>query len=697
VANRLARETSPYLLQHAHNPVDWHAWGDEAFALARASDRPLILSIGYSACHWCHVMERESFDDPATAELMNAGFVPVKVDREERPDVDQVYMRAVQSMTGHGGWPLTVFLTPEGAPFYGGTYFPPERRHGMPSFREVLGAVRQAWERERDKIQESAASIRAALTRAATARMTGDGEAVTADEALAAHAARALAAGFDPVHGGFGHAPKFPQPMLLGFLLRHWRRTGDEQALKVALHTLRRMAAGGMRDHLGGGFHRYAVDARWLVPHFEKMLYDNALLARGYLEGWQATGADDLRAVCESTIDYVLTDLRHPSGGFLAARDADSEGEEGRFYVWTPSEVDAVLDGGADAALFKRVYDVSAAGNFEGRNILWLPHDLDAIARAEGLDAGALEARLAAGRARLLAARARRPEPFRDTKVITGWSALMVRTLAEAGGALGREDYLDAARAGARFLLDRVRDADGRLLHVWTEGVAKIPALLEDVAALGNALLSLHEATLEPGWVPETELIVEDILARFRDPEADVFYDTAMDAEALVVRPREITDNALPSGNSLAIELLFRAGRLFDREDWREIGGAALQRDAGALARWPTGFGHLLCALEAELADPIEVVIAGDRAQHATSELLRAALKPFLPGRLVTGAAPGDPAASGIPLLEGKAPVGGRPAAYVCRDRVCGLPVTEPEAVERELAAGGSAAPPSPR
>jgi uncharacterized protein YyaL (SSP411 family) len=515
--------------------------------------------------------------------------------------------------------------------------------------------------------------------------MTTDEESATADDALAAHAARALAAGFDPVHGGFGQAPKFPQPMLLGFLLRHGHRTGDEQAHKIALHTLRRMAAGGMRDHLGGGFHRYSVDARWLVPHFEKMLYDNALLARAYLEGWQATGADDLRAVCESTIDYVLTDLRHPSGGFLAARDADSEGEEGRFYVWTPDEVEAAL--GPEGRLFERVYDVSAAGNFEGTNILWLPHDLDAIARAEGLDPGELAARLAAGRAKLLAVRAERPEPFRDTKVITGWSALMVRTLAEAGGALGRGDYLDAARAGARFLLDRVRDADGRLLHVWTEGVAKIPALLDDVAALGNALLSLHEATLEPAWVPETKLIVDDLLARFRDAESGVFYDTAVDAEALVVRPREITDNALPSGNSLAIELLFRAGRLFDRDDWREIGGAGLQRDAGALARWPTAFGQLLCALEAELAEPIEVVIAGDRGERATAELLHAALRPFLPSRLVTGWAPGDLATSGIPLLEGKTPVGGRPAAYVCRDQVCGLPVTDPEGVERELRA----------
>ena len=682
--NRLARESSPYLLQHADNPVDWYAWSEEAFALARETDRPLLLSIGYSACHWCHVMERESFADPLTAAVLNTGFVPVKVDREERPDVDQVYMRAVQAMTGHGGWPLTVFLTPEGVPFYGGTYFPPERRQGMPSFREVLAAVRHAWERDRTRVQESAGKIRQALANSATARLGGDEAAPTPDAALATHAARALATAFDAQHGGFGQAPKFPQPMLLGFLLRHAHRTGDEQARAMALHTLRRMAAGGMRDHLGGGFHRYSVDARWLVPHFEKMLYDNALLARAYLEGWQESGDEALRVVCESTIEYVLGDLRHPEGGFLAARDADSEGEEGRYYVWTPEEVDAVL-GPHDGPLFRRFYDVSAAGNFEGRNILHRPHDPGAIARAEGVAPEAIEARLAAARAKLLAARATRPEPFRDTKVIMGWSALTVRTLAEAGGALGHANWLDTARSGARFLLDRVRSPSGGLLHVWTEGMPKIPALLDDVAALGNALLSLHQATLEPEWLPEVERLAEDVLARFWSAEEGVFYDSAVDAETLVVRPREVTDNALPSGSSLAIELLLRAGRLLEREDWLGTARGALAREAGAVARWPTGFGQLLSALEAELAGPVEVVIVGERADPATRALLGAALRPLVPARLVTGAAPGEPAPLPMPLLEGKALVGGQPAAYLCRDRVCGLPITDPKALEEEL------------
>ena len=687
MANRLARETSPYLLQHAHNPVDWHPWGEAALGLARATDRPILLSIGYSACHWCHVMERESFTDSVTAVVMNEGFVPVKVDREERPDLDSIYMRAVQAMTGHGGWPLTVFLTPAGVPFYGGTYFPPERRYGMPSFREVLAAVRQAWERDRTRVEDSAKQIRQALERSTISRSERRGTEEAREDAptavLAEQAVRSLAATFDSVHGGFGGAPKFPQPMLISFLLRYDRRTGDAQARAMALHTLRRMAAGGLRDHLGGGFHRYSVDARWLVPHFEKMLYDNALLARAYLEAWQATGAADLREVCESTLDYILGDLRHPAGGFLAARDADSEGEEGRFYLWTSAEVGTVL-GPEEEALFRRVYDVSAAGNFEGRNILHLPHDLEAVARAENMSPETLAARLAAARARLLSARALRPEPFRDTKVLTGWSALTVRVLAEAGGATGRSEYVRAARVGARFLLDQVRDLEGRTLHVWTEGKAGVPALLEDVAALGNALLSVHEATLEPAWLTEAARLCEDVVARFWHAEDGVFYDTAADAEALVVRPREVTDNAVPSGNSLAVELLRRGTRIFERDDWRAITERVLRREAAGIAQWSQAFGHLLCQVEEEIVEPVEVVIVGGRGNPATQGLSRAALRPFLPGRIVTGFAP-DERGLAVPLWEGKQPRDARPVAYVCRGHVCGEPVDDPEEIERQL------------
>jgi uncharacterized protein YyaL (SSP411 family) len=519
-------------------------------------------------------------------------------------------MRAVQALTGHGGWPLNVFVTPNGVPFYGGTYFPPERRHGMPSFREVLGAVRTAWGRDRAAVERSAAEIRASLERAASQRVEWTDEGHVSLDDLARHGARALASQFDPTHGGFGRAPKFPQPMLISFLLRHHRRTGDEQALAIALHTLRRMAAGGMRDHLGGGFHRYSVDARWLVPHFEKMLYDNALLARTYLEAWQATGAADLRAVCESTLDYVLADLRHPEGASWPRATPTRRARRGRFYVWTPAEVDAVL-GAEEGALFRRVYDVTDVGNFEGRNILWLPHDVEAMARAAGTTADALEARLAGARARLLAARAPRPEPFRDTKVITGWSALMTRSLAEAGGALGRAEYVDAARAAARFTLASVRDDKGALLHVWTDGRAKIPAQLEDVAALGNALLSLHEATLEPEWLVEAARLGDDLLARFWDDAEGVFYDTASDAEALVIRPRDASDNAVPSGNSLAVELLLRGARTLERESWRRTAERVLEREAPSVAQWPSAFGHLLAQIEEELAPPVEVVIVG--------------------------------------------------------------------------------------
>ena len=482
--------------------------------------------------------------------------------------------------------------------------------------------------------------------------------------------------------------------MLIEFLLRHQRRTGDDDALAMAMHTLRRMAAGGIRDHLGGGFHRYSVDARWLVPHFEKMLYDNALLARAYLEAWQVTGADDLRAVCESTLDYVLGDLRHPEGGFLAARDADSEGEEGRFYVWSPAEVDDVL-GSEEGALFRRVYDVSETGNFEGMSIPNLPHSVAAIARREGISAEALEQRLAEARTHLLAARAARPEPFRDTKVITGWRALMARSLAEAGGALERADYLEAARAAVTFTLSSVRDADAGLLHVWTDGRAKIPALLEDVAALGNALVSLHEATLEPRWLPEVVWLCEDLHARFWDEVEGLFYDTAADAEALVVRPREVADNALPSGNSLAVELLLRAVRLLDRADWRGMAERVLEREAPQVAQWPLGFGHLLTQLEEELAERVEVVIVGERADPSTRALLGAALRPFLPGRVVTGSAPGEKPPVAVPLLDGKTARAGR-AANRWRIRP-GSPISSAYQARRVLSGGGVRCSHSPR
>jgi uncharacterized protein len=679
--NRLAAESSPYLLQHAHNPVDWHPWGAEALEHAKREDRPILLSIGYSSCHWCHVMARESFEDPAVAGIMNRLFVNVKVDREERPDVDQVYMRAVQAMTGSGGWPLTVFLTPDATPFFGGTYFPPASRHGLPSFRQVLEAAAEAFRHRRADVDKGSREIVAVLRRASAAEAGGsDSDPGTG---LLDEAVRVLARQYDPAHGGFGRAPKFPQPVTLEVLLRQHARTGDAQALHMAVSTLRLMADGGIRDHLGGGFHRYSVDERWLVPHFEKMLYDNALLAQVYLDAWRLTGDGALREVAEDTLDYVVEDLRSPHGGFFSARDADSEGEEGRFYTWTPPETEAVL-GAADAALFQRLFDVTPAGNFEGRSILWLPHGLDAVARSAGVDPAEARSRMAAARARLREARGRREPPFRDEKVLAGWNGLAIRTLAEAGGALGRDDYLAAARAGGDFLLGEMR-RDGALLHSWKDGTARTGAFLEDYGAVGNAFLSLHEATLERRWLEEARWCCERVLDGFWDEEVSLFHDTSDGAERLFLRPRDPMDNATPSGNSLAAELLARAGHLFGVPRYTEVAQRTVAREAEVMARYPTAFGRLLGVLDRLEAPPVEVVVVvGRRDDPATQALLRAALAPFHRNRTVAGCG-GDATPAGVPLLEGKAPVAGSATAYVCREYACRAPVTEPAALADAL------------
>ncbi|HSG09003.1 MAG TPA: thioredoxin domain-containing protein [Longimicrobiales bacterium] len=680
--NRLAHETSPYLLQHAENPVDWYPWGPEAKTRAVATGRPILLSIGYSSCHWCHVMERESFEDPGVAALMNETFVNVKVDREERPDVDQVYMRAVQAMTGQGGWPLTVFLTPEGDPFYGGTYFPPQPRHGIPSFRQVLEAAGRAYRERPGDVRRGAAELLSALASGdprGQAGPEGDAEPGTA---LLDESVRFLERQYDPAHGGFGRAPKFPQPSTLEILLRQNVRTGDPRSLQMAVHTLRRMAAGGIRDHLGGGFHRYSVDARWLVPHFEKMLYDNALLAQAYLDAFRITGDVELREVATDTLGYILSDLRGPDGGFFSARDADSEGEEGRFYVWTAEEVAAALPED-DARTFMHTYDVTPGGNFEGRNILWLPHDPEAVAREEGLEPGESRDRLARARAVLLEVRARREAPFRDEKVLVNWNGLALRALAEAGGALDRPDYLDAARRGSAFILAALRP-DGRLLHTYKDGVAKIPGFLDDHAALGNALLSLHESTLEPRWLEEARWCCDEILSRFWSEEEGLLHDTAHDAETLFVRPRDVMDNAIPSGNSLAAELMLRAGHLFDVERYRDAARRILAREAALVQRYPSAFGRLLAAVDRLYSPPLEVALVGDPAAPETRSLLTTVLSSFHPNRTVTGRHPdGDEGA--VPLLADRPPVGGKPTAYVCRGYSCRAPVTDVVALKAAL------------
>ncbi|MET0399189.1 MAG: thioredoxin domain-containing protein [Longimicrobiaceae bacterium] len=671
--NRLAHETSPYLLQHRDNPVDWYPWGPEALARARAEDRPILLSVGYSACHWCHVMEHESFEDADTAAVMNERFVSVKVDREERPDIDSIYMTAVQQMTGHGGWPMTVFLTPEGVPFYGGTYFPPEPRHGMPSFRQVLLAVDEAYRERRADVDRSAAELHALLREGMAARApAGAMDASVLDRAFAQLAAR-----FDAGLGGFGGAPKFPQPMILEFVLRHWKRTGNPEALRMAAHTLRRMAAGGMYDQAGGGFHRYSVDARWLVPHFEKMLYDNALLARVYLQAWQATGDADFRRVAEEVLRYVRREMRSPEGGFHSAQDADSEGEEGRFYVWTPEEVDALL-GAEDGPLFRAYYDVTEEGNFEGRNILHVDRSVEEVAAEASVSVERLERALARGRETLYAARAGRVWPGLDDKVLTAWNAMMLRTFAEAAQVLGSAEYLQVADAGADFLLRELR-RDGRLLRTWKDGRAKIDAFLEDHALLADALVSLYEASGDVERVAEARDLADAMLERFWDEDEGVFYDTATDAETLVVRPRDTFDNATPSGNSAAVTALLRLAVLTGEPRYGRVAARVLEGMGEIMARVPQGFGNLLSAADFHLATPQEVVVVGRAGEPGTEALLDVLRHRYLPNTVLAPADPDTAAAAGeqLPLLRGRTPVDGLAAAYVCERYACRRPVTE--------------------
>ncbi len=674
--NRLAQESSPYLRQHSGNPVDWYPWGEEALARARSEDRPILLSIGYSSCHWCHVMERESFENTETATIMNETFVNVKVDREERPDLDSVYMRAVQSITGHGGWPLTAFLTPEGVPYYGGTYFPPEPRHGVPSFRQVLRAASDAYRKRREDVRAAAERMRHLLDRS----MLEDREVPEADEATMPDvldgAFRLAVSQFDTVHGGFGSAPKFPQPMTLEFLLRYHHRTGNREALRMVSHTLQHMARGGIRDHLAGGFHRYSVDAGWLVPHFEKMLYDNALLARLYVCAFQVTGDSELKGTAEDTLDYLLTDFRAPGGAFFTARDADSEGEEGRYYVWEAGEIDALL-ATDEAHLFKRCYGVGPSGNFGGRSILHLAGDPCKVAASEGMGANELLAVLHRARQKLLEARMHRPPPFRDEKILASWNGLALRAFAEAGGALGRSDYTRVAREGAGFLLGELRK-DGVLHRTLTDGRARVKGFLEDYAAVGGALLTLHEVTLEAEWLQEADWMATRMLDRFWDEDSGAFYDTSGESEPLVVRPRDVMDTAAPSGNSLAIELLARLGSLLDSHRYRNVTTRALARELPSLRRFPLAFGRLLSVMETQVRGPVQIAIVGDLADAPTQDLLRAALAPYLPHRVIAGREPGAPPPLPTPLLDGRDPPGGRPAAWVCRHYACQAPTTDP-------------------
>jgi uncharacterized protein YyaL (SSP411 family) len=662
VTNRLAGETSPYLLEHAENPVDWYPWGPQALSRAREEAKPILLSIGYSACHWCHVMARESFEDPEIATLMNRSFVCIKVDREERPDLDQVYMRAVQGMTGSGGWPMTVFLLPDATPFFGGTYFPPADRHGMPSFRRVLQAVAEAYTLRKAEVLQTAFELRNFLSRPTP---------VAAPQALTPSllddAYRRLEQDHDPEHGGFGGAPKFPQPMLIDFLLRTSIRTGQPQPLEIATQTLKAMASGGIYDQLGGGFHRYSVDAEWLVPHFEKMLYDNALLTRAYLDGWRRAGDPSFARIASETLDFVTREMTSPEGGFYSSLDADSAGEEGLFYVWTLNELRDVL-GAAMAGRLAEAYDVTEEGNFEGRSILH-PLKGDSLAILEAV------------RSPLLAARAERVRPHRDEKVLAAWNGLMLRAVAEGALVLDRSDLAELAARNGRFLLEKMRK-ERRMLRSYKGGRASLPGFLEDQAAVISGLLSLYNLSLDPFWLDQIRGLVEEMLAAFWDEKSSAFYDTAADHETLVVRPQDITDNAVPSGTSLAIEVLLRAGALLGQPAWVERGRASLERLASTAARAPLAFGQLLCALDFDLAKPIELAILaetpGDRVPFI--DVLR---RRYLPNLVLAGgSASGVP---DIPLIQDRSAVMGRATAYLCQAFVCQAPSTEPARLALEL------------
>ncbi|HEX6753827.1 MAG TPA: thioredoxin domain-containing protein [Solirubrobacterales bacterium] len=648
MANRLAQETSPYLLQHRDNPVDWYPWGEEALARAREEDRPILLSVGYSACHWCHVMERESFEDAETATYMNEHFVNVKVDREERPDVDALYMEAVQAISGQGGWPMTVFLDPEGVPFYGGTYFPPDEGRGMPSFRMVMEAVADAFERKREEIGERAPEMRARLGAIGQIEPAAQPlEAAAVEEAVAR-----LLESADVQRGGFGGAPKFPPALALELLLAR-----GEPA--VVERTLDAMLAGGIYDQVGGGFARYAVDASWLVPHFEKMLYDNALLARAYLHGWQAFGHERYRRACEETLDWALREMRGPEGGFYSALDADSEGEEGRFYVWTPEQIRAVLGDGAQPVI--DFYGVTERGNFEGSNILHLAHGADAE-QPTGLE----DARRA-----LYEARAQRVWPGLDDKRLTAWNALMLDALAEAGAVLEREDYLDAARAGADFIWEELRDADGNLLRTWKDGRGHLNAYLEDHAFLLEALLGLYEATFEQQWFDRGRSVADTMIERFGDPERGGFFSTSDDHEALIARRKEIGDHPIPSGNSSAAMGLLRLAALTGERRYGQQAESVFRLFAGPAASHPESFAHLLRAIDFHLSPTREVALIGDDL----TELSRAVRTEHRPHLVLAG----GPEGSEIPeLLKSRPAIEGKPTAYVCENFACQAPVSDP-------------------
>ena len=669
MANRLAEETSPYLLQHKDNPVDWQPWGPEALERARSEDKPILLSIGYSACHWCHVMERESFEDSETAAYMNENFIPIKVDREERPDVDDIYMESVQAMTGQGGWPLTAFLDSDGVPFYGGTYFPPEQRHGLPSFRQVMEATAEAYRSQREELRAASERIRDSLATISRIEQSED----PLSPGMLEAAASGLLARADEQNGGFGGAPKFPPASSLEFLLAR----GANEPVRT---TLDAMMHGGIYDHLAGGFARYSVDAVWLVPHFEKMLYDNALLARAYLHGWQVMGEDRWMAVCRDTLDWALREMHGPEGGFYSALDADSEGEEGRYYVWEEDELrEALGESGMTADVVERLlgyWGVSSAGNFEGKNILHIPAGPSAKPPDE----------LVRAKRVLLKQRERRVRPGLDDKRILSWNALMIAALADAGAAMGRDDYLDGAKGCARFILESMRDSDDRLLRTWKDGKARLNAYLEDHAYLVEALLRLYEATLEVRWFDAARETADAMIERFADEERGGFFTTSHDHEELIARRKDVGDHPIPAGNASAAMGLLRLAALTGDSSYEEHAIGVLRLFAPAAVRHPDSFGHLLQALDFHLSEVREVALLappnGTAPLAPLAELAKVVHAKFRPHVVSAGGPEGTDRPE---LLRERHSVEGKPAAYVCENFACKAPVTEPDELAAQL------------
>jgi len=686
MTNRLVDSNSPYLIQHAENPVDWFPWGDEAFERATAEDKPVLVSIGYSACHWCHVMAHESFENEATARLMNSQFVNIKVDREERPDVDSVYMDAVQALTGQGGWPLNIFLTPDRRPFFGGTYFPPAPRHGMPSWPQLLQSVAVSWRDQRERVEESADHLTEHLARITEGVPLGGEILPTVLDA----AFGSMSQHFDWTHGGFGTGPKFPNALNIEFLLRTWSRTGSEDALRMARLSLDRMAAGGIHDHLGGGFHRYTVDGEWVVPHFEKMLYDNALLARLYTEAWQATGSDLYRRTAESALDYILRDMTAPGGGFYSSEDADSGGVEGKFYVWTQEDIRDSLDI-TSASLLMRRYGITDKGNFEGKTILTATRDLESVAAEIGLNHREAEASVAESIARLRVVRDRRTRPGRDEKILTDWNALTIAALALASCAFGRDDYMAAAVRAADFVLrelwrrSRGSEAGHRLTHVYKDGPGGIGGFLADYAFLLEAVLALFGATGEERWLQWARELASEMTQLFGDSAGGFYAASQGGSTELPVRPRDLTDGVVPSGTSAAVMGLLTLSRLTDDVELENQAVRLMTQLAPAASEHAVSFGHLLAAIDSYLAPRRELVLVLPANSADGEEFARAAWSRYMPTLVTVTATQEGAIASSSPLFTFKSPQDGRATAYLCENFACAVPVTTAADLQAQL------------